>query len=81
MNLKVKILKRTRAGSHGGGAAEEAIVEDGVEEEEEIGEEEEDYESEYSEDESDEPDTKKSIANGKVNEKCSTSEGSASDEE
>lgn len=81
VNLKVKILKRTRAGTRGGAGAEEAIVEDGVEEEEEIEEEEEDYESEYSEDEADEQDKKKSVANGKVTGKGSSSEGSGSDEE
>ncbi|BBG98333.1 DnaJ / Sec63 Brl domains-containing protein [Prunus dulcis] len=62
-NLKIKILKRTRAGTRGGFVAEEGpIAEDGIEEEEENEDEEydEDYESEYSEDEADEQhDTKK----------------------
>ncbi|PKI63497.1 hypothetical protein CRG98_016164 [Punica granatum] len=81
VNLKVKVLKRTRAGTRGGAAAEEAVMDDGIEEEEEI-EEEEDYESEYSEDEADKLDTKKkSVANGKVTAKGSSSEGSGSDEE
>ncbi|KAK4745405.1 hypothetical protein SAY87_011717 [Trapa incisa] len=80
MNLKVKILKRTRAGTRGS-ASEDAVVEDGVEEEEEIEEEEEDYESEYSEDEADDQDTKKPIANGNATGKGSSSEGSGSDEE
>lgn len=82
LNLKVKILKRTRAGTRGG-VAEETIMEDGGEEEEEHEEEEEDYESEYSEDE--EEDVKKkdsAAANGKVSEKgSSSSDGSGSDNE
>lgn len=80
VNLKVKILKRTRAGTRGV-VTEEAIVEDGAEEEEEDGEEEYDYESEYSEDEDDEHKVQKkgAAANGKV--KGSSSEGSGSDEE
>ncbi|KAM1054717.1 hypothetical protein ACFX2I_002036 [Malus domestica] len=56
-NLKMKILKRTRAGTRGGFVAEEGpITEDGIEEEEENEDEEydDDYESEYSEDEADE---------------------------
>ncbi|KAF2312259.1 hypothetical protein GH714_028814 [Hevea brasiliensis] len=69
-NLKVKILKRTRAGTRGGSVSEEGpIAEDGLEEEEENEEEEyDDYESEYSEDEEDEKDAKKKgpAANGTV---------------
>ncbi|KAF2315559.1 hypothetical protein GH714_040067 [Hevea brasiliensis] len=84
-NLKVKILKRTRAGARGGSISEEgAIAEDGLEEEEENEEEEyDDYESEYSEDEEDEKDTKKKgpAANGTVHEIGSSSEGSGTDEE
>jgi translocation protein SEC63 len=84
-NLKVKILKRTRAGSRGGLVTEEGpIAEDGIEEEEEDEEEyDDDYESEYSEDEEDKKDTKKKgpAANGKVHKKDSSSEGSGSDEE
>lgn len=82
-NLKVKILKRTRAGSRGGVIAEE-ITEDGVEDEEENEEEEyDDYESEYSEDEAAEQDVKKKgpAANGTVHKQDSSSEGSATDEE
>ncbi|XP_065869155.1 dnaJ protein ERDJ2A-like [Euphorbia lathyris] len=82
-NLKVKILKRTRAGTRGGVTEEGAITEDGVEEEEENEEEEyDDYESEYSEDEEDEKDTKKKgpVANGRVKQ-VSSSEGSGTDEE
>ncbi|KAJ9164232.1 hypothetical protein P3X46_023834 [Hevea brasiliensis] len=84
-NLKVKILKRTRAGARGGSISEEgAIAEDGLEEEEENEEEEyDDYESEYSEDEEDEKDTKKKgpAANGTVHKIGSSSEGSGTDEE
>ncbi|XP_050263021.1 dnaJ protein ERDJ2A-like [Quercus robur] len=84
-NLKVKILKRTRAGSRGGVIAEEGpITEDGVEDEEENEEEEyDDYESEYSEDEAAEQDVKKKgpAANGTVHKQDSSSEGSATDEE
>lgn len=84
-NLKVKILKRTRAGTRGGVVSEEGpIVEDGAEEEEEDEEEEyDDYESEYSEDEEDERDTKKKgpAANGTVSKTGTNSEWSGSDEE
>ncbi|KAH7575123.1 hypothetical protein ACOSP7_005478 [Xanthoceras sorbifolium] len=85
-NLKLKILKRTRAGTRGGLVSEEGpLVEDGAEEEEENDEEEydDDYESEYSEDEEDEKDTKKKglAANGKLHKKVSNSEGSGSGEE
>lgn len=85
-NLKVKILKRTRAGTRGGSVSEEGpIAEDGLEEEEENEEEEyDDYESEYSEDEEDEKDAKKKgpAANGTVHKRGSSSEeGSGSDEE
>uniref|UniRef100_A0A6M2F3L6 J domain-containing protein n=1 Tax=Populus davidiana TaxID=266767 RepID=A0A6M2F3L6_9ROSI len=85
-SLKVKVLKRTRAGTRGGLVSEEGpIAEDGIEEEEENEEEEydDDYESEYSEDEEDEKDTKKKgpAANGKVQKKGSSSESSGSDEE
>ncbi|KAF8032166.1 hypothetical protein BT93_D1177 [Corymbia citriodora subsp. variegata] len=83
VNLKVKVLKRTRAGTRGGAALEEAVVEDGIEEEEEDDEEEYDYESEYSEDEADEQDSKKKgkTANGTVPKKGSSSEGSGTDED
>lgn len=82
VNSKVKVLKRTRAGTRGGAALEESIVEDGIEEEEESDEEEYDYESEYSEDEADEKDSKKKgkTANGTVPKKGSSSEGSGTDE-
>lgn len=87
--LKLKVLKRTRAGTRGGFIAEEGpSMEDGIEEEEEIDEEEyDDYESEYSEDEADEQDVKKkkgAVANGKAHkhkQQSSSSEGSGSDDE
>ncbi|KAJ4952870.1 hypothetical protein NE237_029702 [Protea cynaroides] len=86
-SLKLKVLKRSRAGTRGGPMAEEGpAVEDGAEEEEE--EEEEgydDYESEYSDDGEDEPDVKKNgaVANGVSNRKGSgsSSESSDTDEE
>lgn len=58
--VKVKVLKRTRAGTRGGFTEEGPALEDGVEEEDEIEEEEydEDIESEYSEDEEDSTDRK-----------------------
>ncbi|XP_048421471.1 dnaJ protein ERDJ2A-like [Pyrus x bretschneideri] len=86
-NLKMKILKRTRAGTRGGFVAEEGpITEDGIEEEEENEDEDydDDYESEYSEDEADEQhDTKKKgpATNGTVDKQGSGSEGSGSEED
>lgn len=85
--LKVKVLKRTRAGTRGGVITEDGpLLEDGAEEEEENDEEEydEDYESEYSEDEDEGPETKKGpAANGVARRKGknSSSEGSGSDDE
>jgi len=85
--LKVKVLKRTRAGTRGGVIAEDGpSFEDGAEEEEENEEEEydDDYESEYSEDEDEAPDTKKGpSANGDARRKGknSSSEDSGSDDE
>lgn len=80
--VKVKVVKRTRAGTRGGYTEEGPVLEDGADEEEEIEEEEydEDYESEYSEDEEDDkPDTKKEKhANGKA---PASSSGSGSDED
>jgi translocation protein SEC63 len=84
-NLKVKVLRRTRAGTRSGLVTEEGpVTEDGVEDEEENEEEEyDDYESEYSEDEADEQDAKKKgpAANGALNKRGSSSEGSGTDEE
>uniref|UniRef100_A0A5B6ZCL0 Putative dnaJ protein ERDJ2A n=1 Tax=Davidia involucrata TaxID=16924 RepID=A0A5B6ZCL0_DAVIN len=86
-SLKVKVLKRSRAGTRGVATAEEGPTpEDGIEEEEE--EEEDgydDYESEYSEDDEDVKDTKGkgAVANGVVHGKGSgsSSDGSGSEEE
>lgn len=87
--VKLKVLKRTRAGTRGGQLGDGGAVDDGDEEEEEIEEEEEeeeeeDIESEYSDDEGDEPAVKKKgVANGKGGRKGkqSSSESSGSDEE
>lgn len=78
--LKLKVLKRTRAGTRGGQTSD--IPDDGIEEEEEVEEEdEEDIESEYSEDEDDKPTAnKKGVANGKVGGKGRQA-SSGSDEE
>ncbi|KAF5184239.1 Dnaj protein erdj2 [Thalictrum thalictroides] len=86
-NLKVKVLKRSRAGTRVGAVAEEGpLVEDGMEEEDENEEEGyDDYESEYSDDGEDEQNTKKNnaVANGVAHGKGSgsSSEESGSDEE
>ncbi|KAK6937960.1 DnaJ domain, partial [Dillenia turbinata] len=85
-NLKLKILKRTRAGTRGFVATEEgAALEDGAEEEDEEEEEEyDDYESEYSDDEADEKDkSKASTANEAVRKrgKQLSSEDSETDED
>lgn len=85
--VKLKVLKRTRAGTRGGVhlIEEGPLLEDGAEEEEEIEEEEydDDYESEYSEDEEDKHDSTKSPANGTAPGRGSgsSSEDLGSDEE
>ncbi|XP_072953366.1 dnaJ protein ERDJ2 [Typha angustifolia] len=82
-NFKLKVLKRSRAGTRGGHLAEEGPpVEDGIEEEEEEEEEEyDDYESEYSDDEEDEKRKKSKVANGVAHQKGNSgSEGSGTDE-
>ncbi|KAA8518609.1 hypothetical protein F0562_016083 [Nyssa sinensis] len=84
-SLKVKVLKRSRAGTRSGAMAEEGpSVEDGIEEEEE--EEEDgydDYESEYSEDDEDIKDTesKGAVANGVAHGEGSGSSSDASGSE
>ncbi|KAF8117923.1 hypothetical protein N665_0008s0261 [Sinapis alba] len=85
-SLKIKVLKRTRAGTRGLVSDEGAIAEEGMEEEDEIEEEEyDDYESEYSEDEDDKKDVDEKRgskkANGTVKKKESSSEESGSEEE
>ncbi|CAN8288088.1 unnamed protein product [Cochlearia groenlandica] len=83
-SLKVKVLKRTRAGTRGMVAEEGgAIAEEGMEEEDENEEEDyDDYESEYSEDEEeDEKKESKKKANGTVSKKESSSEEESGSEE
>ncbi|KAL3839783.1 hypothetical protein ACJIZ3_024374 [Penstemon smallii] len=86
-NIRLKVLKRSRAGTRNFVAADEIpSLEDGVEEEEEEGEDDydEDYESEYSEDDEDVKgkDAKRAVANGsaQVRGDGSSSDGSGSDE-
>ncbi|KAG4381617.1 hypothetical protein AAZX31_15G174200 [Glycine max] len=85
-NLKLKVLKRTRAGTRAAVLADEGpIMEDGVEEDEDNEDEEydDDYESEYSEDEEDDQNTKnkQQAANGTVNKHGKAAESSGSEEE
>ncbi|KAF3536675.1 hypothetical protein F2Q69_00021235 [Brassica cretica] len=72
-SLKVKVLKRTRAGTRGLVSNEGANAEEGMEEEEE---EYDDYESEYSEDVDDKKDVDEKRgpkkANGTVMQACSS---------
>nr|XP_010909367.1 dnaJ protein ERDJ2 [Elaeis guineensis] len=81
-NVKLKVLKRSRAGTRGH-VAEEGPADEGIEEEEEEEEEDyDDYESEYSDDEDDGRDKKSKLANGVAKSKGdSSSEGSGTDEE
>lgn len=76
-NIKLKVTKRSRAGTRGGFAADEApAMEDGIEEDEEEEEEDyDDYESEYSEDEEDTKETKGkgAVANGSAHNKGNSS--------
>ncbi|KAL8241049.1 hypothetical protein R6Q59_014404 [Mikania micrantha] len=77
--VKVKVVKRTRAGTRGGVTEEGPLLEDGADEEEDIeAEEDEDYESEYSEDEEDDKQKTKKDNQGKA---ATSSSGSDSDEE
>ncbi|KAK9082452.1 hypothetical protein Syun_031376 [Stephania yunnanensis] len=92
-SLKLKVLKRSRAGTRGGAVFEEGpAVDDGIEEDEEEDDEVyDDYESEYSEDEHEEKDAKKiegknkkkngTVANGVVEGKGEGSSSSSSDSE
>ncbi|XP_004246562.1 dnaJ protein ERDJ2 [Solanum lycopersicum] len=76
-NIKLKVMKRSRAGTRGGFAADETpAMEDGIEEDEEEEEEDfDDYESEYSEDEDDTKETKSkgAVANGSAHNKGNSS--------
>ncbi|KAK4348405.1 hypothetical protein RND71_031160 [Anisodus tanguticus] len=80
-NIKLKVMKRSRAGTRGGFAADETpAMEDGIEEDEEEEDDDyDDYESEYSEDEEDTKETKSkgAVANGSAHNKGN---GSSSDE-
>ncbi|KAI5679341.1 hypothetical protein M9H77_10291 [Catharanthus roseus] len=86
-NIKLKVLKRSRAGTRGGVAADDVLaVEDGIEEDEEEEEEEyDDYESEYSEDDEEvkDPKNKGAVTNGSADNRNhdSSSDGSRSDDE
>ncbi|ERM94031.1 dnaJ protein ERDJ2A [Amborella trichopoda] len=84
VGVRMKVLKRSRAGTRGGVVAEEGqVVEDGGEEEEEEEEVYDDYESEYSDDE-EEKSKDKVQANGHVRGKggaSSSSSGEGSDSE
>ncbi|CAL0304831.1 unnamed protein product [Lupinus luteus] len=85
-NLKLKILKRTRAGTRGAALTDEGpITEEGIEEDEDNVDEEydEDYESEYSEDEEHDQNSKNKhqAANGTANKHGQAADNSSSDEE
>lgn len=81
-SLKLKVLKRSRAGTRGHVAEEGPVAEDGIEEEEEEEEEEyDDYESEYSDDEEDEKSKGKGkVANGVAHQKANSDIDSGSDD-
>ncbi|KAG6535052.1 hypothetical protein ZIOFF_000006 [Zingiber officinale] len=82
-SIKLKILKRSRAGTRGHVVEEGPTADEGIEEEEEEEEEEyDDYESEYSDDMDDEKDKKGKKANGVANKKAESSpEASGSDDD
>uniref|UniRef100_A0A0E0KNV8 J domain-containing protein n=1 Tax=Oryza punctata TaxID=4537 RepID=A0A0E0KNV8_ORYPU len=81
-SLKLKVLKRSRAGTRGHVAEEGPVAEDGIEEEEEEEEEyDDDYESEYSDDEEDEKSKGKGkVANGVAHQKANSDIDSGSDD-
>uniref|UniRef100_A0A0A9CWN9 Uncharacterized protein n=1 Tax=Arundo donax TaxID=35708 RepID=A0A0A9CWN9_ARUDO len=81
-SFKLKVLKRSRAGTRGHVPEEgPATAEDGIEEEEEEEEEEyDDYESEYSDDEEDENKGKGKVANGVAHQGANSDIDSGSDE-
>ncbi|KAJ6830455.1 dnaJ protein ERDJ2-like [Iris pallida] len=69
-NMKLKVLKRSRAGTRGHVVEEGPVGDEGIEEDEDEEEEYDDYESEYSDDEEEEKDKKgKAAANGAANAK------------
>lgn len=81
-SFKLKVLKRSRAGTRGHVPEEGPAAEDGIEEEEEEEEEEyDDYESEYSDDEEDEKNKGKGkVANGVAHQGANSDIDSDSDE-
>lgn len=87
-NIRLKVLKRSRAGTRNVGLGEEVpLLDDGGEEEDEEGDEDydDDYESEYSEDEEEDvkgKDGRGGVVNGSahVDEGSSSNDGSESDE-
>jgi translocation protein SEC63 len=81
-SFKLKVLKRSRAGTRGHVPEEGPAAEDGIEEEEEEEDEEyDDYESEYSDDEEDEKSKGKGkIANGTAHQGANSDTDSGSDE-
>ncbi|KAL8516873.1 hypothetical protein ACS0TY_015216 [Phlomoides rotata] len=88
LSIKLKVLKRSRAGTRNVALGEEVpLLDDGVEDEDEEGEEDydDDYESEYSEDEEEDVkgrDGKEGVANGSahVDDASTSHDGSESDE-
>ncbi|KAF7016140.1 hypothetical protein CFC21_029819 [Triticum aestivum] len=80
-SFKLKVLKRSRAGTRTYVPEEGPVAEDGIEEEEEEEEEEyDDYESEYSEDEEEEKKGKGKVANGAAHQRASSDIDSGSDD-
>ncbi|KAL5213811.1 hypothetical protein ABZP36_002963 [Zizania latifolia] len=80
-NLKLKVLKRNRAGTRGHVAEEGLVAEDGIEEEEEEEEDEyDDYESEYSDDEDDKSKGKGKVANGVAHQRADSDIDSDNDD-
>jgi translocation protein SEC63 len=80
-SFKLKVLKRSRAGTRAHVPEEGPVAEDGIEEEEEEEEEEyDDYESEYSDDEEEEKNKGKGkVANGAAHKKADSDIDSGSD--
>lgn len=81
-NFKLKVLKRSRAGTRAHVPEEGPVAEDGIEEEEEDEEEEyDDYESEYSDDEEEEKNKGKGkVANGAAHRRANSDIDSGSDD-
>ncbi|KQJ82022.1 dnaJ protein ERDJ2 [Brachypodium distachyon] len=81
-NFKLKVLKRSRAGTRAHVPEEGPVAEDGIEEEEEDEEEEyDDYESEYSDDEEEEKKKGKGkVANGAAHQRANSDIDSGSDD-